>query len=147
MLLFFFLTQIWNIFIFWFEYNVEFILFVILRLKLYEEVDSTFSSGINILKYKLSTNRGYFVIRLCKEPNHVPLKCDEVKTDAARLYLEEKMTEALIRKCYNCGRTFFKEDGCNKMTCVCGALMCYICDKPVKGYDHFQGQGSMASNL
>lgn len=89
----------------------------------------------------------YFLIRLCKELNHVPLKCDEVKTDAARLFLEEKMTEALVRKCYKCGRTFFKEEGCNKMTCVCGALMCYICDKPVKGYDHFQGQGAMGSNL
>ncbi|XP_032665567.1 uncharacterized protein LOC116841583 isoform X2 [Odontomachus brunneus] len=85
--------------------------------------------------------------RLCKEINHLPLKCNEIKSDAARLYLEEKMTEALIRKCYRCGRTFFKEEGCNKMTCPCGAQMCYICDKPISNYGHFRGQGTMASNL
>ncbi|XP_014486836.1 PREDICTED: uncharacterized protein LOC106750780 isoform X3 [Dinoponera quadriceps] len=85
--------------------------------------------------------------RLCKEINHLPLKCNETKSDAARLYLEEKMSEALIRKCYRCARTFFKEEGCNKMTCLCGAQMCYICDKPISNYGHFKGQGSMASNL
>ncbi|EZA54896.1 E3 ubiquitin-protein ligase RNF216 isoform X2 [Ooceraea biroi] len=84
--------------------------------------------------------------RLCKELNHIPLKCNEAKSDAARLYLEEKMTEALIRKCYRCGKTFFKEEGCNKMTCVCGAQMCYICDKPVTNYEHFRGQGASPSN-
>lgn len=57
------------------------------------------------------------------------------------------MTEALLRKCYKCTRTFFKEEGCNKMTCFCGAMMCYICDQPVKNYGHFSGQGSLASNL
>lgn len=89
-----------------------------------------------------------FGARLCKEPSHIPLKCDEVKnTDAARLYLEEKMTEALVRKCWSCGRTFFKEDGCNKMSCVCGAQMCYICDKPVNDYRHFEGQGGGSGKL
>ncbi|EFN86040.1 uncharacterized protein LOC105181804 [Harpegnathos saltator] len=85
--------------------------------------------------------------RLCKEINHLPLKCNEVKSDAARLYLEEKMTEALIRKCPNCSRTFFKEEGCNKMTCLCGTQMCYICDKKISSYGHFKGQGSMAPDL
>ena len=75
--------------------------------------------------------------RLCKELNHIPLKCYEKETDKARLLLEEKMTEALVRKCYKCSRPYFKEDGCNKITCSCGALMCYICDKPVTGYQHF----------
>lgn len=80
--------------------------------------------------------------------NHVPLKCDEViKTDKARLLIEEKMTEALIRTCYKCKRAFFKEEGCNKMTCTCGALMCYVCDKPIKDYKHFNAQGGMNSNL
>ncbi|XP_011646294.1 E3 ubiquitin-protein ligase RNF216-like [Pogonomyrmex barbatus] len=85
--------------------------------------------------------------RLCKEINHIPLKCNEKKSEAARLYLEEKMTEALVRKCYRCNRMFFKEEGCNKMTCLCGAKMCYICDKPVTDYRHFQGQGATGSNL
>ena len=38
--------------------------------------------------------------RLCKEPNHSPLKCEEVEKDdevQARVLLEEKMTQALVR--------------------------------------------------
>ncbi|KAL7303319.1 hypothetical protein TKK_0004509 [Trichogramma kaykai] len=82
--------------------------------------------------------------RLCKELNHIPLKCDEViKKDKALRILEEKMTQALIRTCQNCKRQFYKEDGgCNKMSCVCGALQCYVCDQLIKGYDHFNSQGS-----
>lgn len=80
---------------------------------------------------------------ICKEPNHVPYRCDEVgKADKTRKYIEEKMTEALSRVCYNCRKTFIKEEGCNKITCTCGAYMCYLCDKRVTNYDHFRGQGS-----
>lgn len=38
--------------------------------------------------------------RKCKEPNHIPLRCDEVeKPDElkARIYIEDRMTEALVR--------------------------------------------------
>ena len=82
--------------------------------------------------------------------NHVPLKCDEVmKTDHARRHLEEKMTEALVRTCYQCQKPFFKEEGCNKMTCVCGASMCYLCSTPLKkgDYTHFNGQGATSMQL
>ena len=27
------------------------------------------------------------------------------------------------------------------MICQCGSMQCYICDQPVKGYDHFNPQG------
>ncbi|CAL7935834.1 unnamed protein product [Xylocopa violacea] len=83
--------------------------------------------------------------RLCKELNHVPLKCYEEKSDNARRFVEEKMTEALVRKCYNCDRPYIKVDGCNKITCTCGAIMCYLCDKKITGYDHFKSQGSTCS--
>jgi TRIAD3 protein (E3 ubiquitin-protein ligase RNF216) len=80
--------------------------------------------------------------------NHVPLRCDEViETDKARRIIEEKMTEALLRICYKCKRQFYKEEGCNKMTCPCGALMCYICDKPVLNYKHFNSQGGTNTHL
>lgn len=88
--------------------------------------------------------------RECKEPSHVPYRCDEVERDAdvrKRTYIEDKMTEALLRKCYKCGMKFIKEDGCNKMTCQCGAMMCYICQKPVKDYKHFNGQGGDKTHL
>ncbi|KAI4471115.1 ubiquitin conjugating enzyme 7 interacting protein-related [Holotrichia oblita] len=82
--------------------------------------------------------------RECKEPSHVPLRCDEIEKDddvKRRTYIENKMTEALIRVCYKCGMKFIKADGCNKMTCSCGAMMCYVCGKPVTDYRHFNGQG------
>ncbi|XP_044269250.1 uncharacterized protein LOC123014283 [Tribolium madens] len=82
--------------------------------------------------------------RMCKEPSHIPLRCEEIEKDAdvkARIFVENKMTEALLRKCYKCGVKFFKEEGCNKMTCSCGASMCYICGKPVTDYKHFNGNG------
>ncbi|XP_046990842.1 uncharacterized protein LOC124595957 [Schistocerca americana] len=82
--------------------------------------------------------------RKCKELNHIPLRCEEVEKPEEvkiRTYIEDRMTEALIRSCWRCGKKFIKIDGCNKMTCTCGALMCYICRKPVNGYDHFNEEG------
>ena len=41
--------------------------------------------------------------RLCKEISHIPLRCEEVEKDAEvrkRTYIENKMTEAMIRKVY-----------------------------------------------
>ncbi|XP_060533623.1 uncharacterized protein LOC132706356 [Cylas formicarius] len=82
--------------------------------------------------------------RMCKEMSHIPLRCEEVEKDEAvraRTYIENKMTEALIRECWKCKNKFIKEEGCNKMTCSCGASMCYICRQPVKDYKHFNGLG------
>ena len=43
--------------------------------------------------------------RLCKESNHVPLRCDEVeKTESTRKEIEEKLTEAMIRECWKCNK-------------------------------------------
>ncbi|XP_078001133.1 uncharacterized protein LOC144453676 [Glandiceps talaboti] len=78
--------------------------------------------------------------RLCKELNHVPLRCEEVEKEnetKKRTFIENQMTEAMLRTCWKCKKKFFKEDGCNKMTCECGASMCYICRQPIKGYEHF----------
>ncbi|CAH1967647.1 unnamed protein product [Acanthoscelides obtectus] len=87
--------------------------------------------------------------RLCKELNHLPLRCDEVEKDEdvkARVHVENKMTEAILRTCHRCQRKFIKEeDGCNKITCICGAVSCYVCNKPVTGYDHFIGFGDSRS--
>eukprot|EP00611_Tribonema_gayanum_P019564 TRINITY_DN340_c4_g1_i1.p1 TRINITY_DN340_c4_g1~~TRINITY_DN340_c4_g1_i1.p1 ORF type:complete len:679 (-),score=238.88 TRINITY_DN340_c4_g1_i1:932-2968(-) len=76
----------------------------------------------------------------CGEEAHVPFKCSEVeskKQTGGRLSVEEAMTEAKIRTCPKCKARFVKQDGCNKMTCACGTLICYICRALIKGYDHF----------
>ncbi|XP_053648008.2 E3 ubiquitin-protein ligase RNF216 isoform X1 [Cherax quadricarinatus] len=83
--------------------------------------------------------------RLCKEATHVPLRCEEVERDhqtKARLQIEEEMSKALIRKCPDCNTNIVGEAGCNKMTCPCGTVMCYICRKKITGYDHFEDSPS-----
>ena len=84
--------------------------------------------------------------RLCGEESHIPLSCDEVEKDSevkARTKIEDAMTEAMLRECVACKKKYFKEEGCNKMTCECGQAMCYLCRKPVSNdYKHFYGQGA-----
>ncbi|KAJ4432000.1 hypothetical protein ANN_20614 [Periplaneta americana] len=75
--------------------------------------------------------------RKCRRSSHIPLRCDEVESKEVKMrtYIEDRMTDALMQK------SFIKESGCNKMTCSCGAMMCYICRQPVQDYTHFNGQG------
>ncbi|XP_057272820.1 E3 ubiquitin-protein ligase RNF216 [Pezoporus wallicus] len=71
---------------------------------------------------------------------HMNLTCeqlaekDEIKY---RTSVEEKMTAARIRKCHKCGTSLIKSEGCNRMSCRCGAQMCYLCRVAINGYDHF----------
>lgn len=80
---------------------------------------------------------------LCKEPNHIPLRCEEVEKSNVTDYrkkVEEAMTASLVRTCPKCKAKFFKTEGCNKMTCSCGAYVCYVCRELIKhkdGYNHF----------
>ncbi|KAL4237880.1 hypothetical protein ACF0H5_002590 [Mactra antiquata] len=91
--------------------------------------------------------------RLCKEPNHVPLKCNEVEKQCAtnmRTYIEMKITESMLRICQSCKKRFYKDSGCNKMTCTCGASMCYVCRAPNIDYNHFDddtNQCKLYSNI
>ncbi|CAF0957227.1 unnamed protein product [Rotaria sordida] len=87
--------------------------------------------------------------RACGEPNHIPLRCDEVeKKDELdmRTFIENRVSEAMIRVCYKCKQRFYKLEGCNKMTCACGASMCYICRQPIHGYEHFNNNEKCGAN-
>ena len=92
-------------------------------------------------KLRTDVDTGLFS-RLCKEPNHIPLRCNEVEkrgeTDM-RTFIESRLTEAMLRKCHRCNKYFVKEYGCNKMTCTCGATSCYVCRAEDIDYDHFDG--------
>eukprot|EP00667_Euglena_gracilis_P006308 EG_transcript_6363 len=59
--------------------------------------------------------------------------------DGLRTYVEEAMARVTMRVCPDCGLHFQKESGCNKMTCRCGATMCYLCRASLRdvGYAHF----------
>ena len=57
--------------------------------------------------------------------------------NAMLVFSEEQMTEAKIRRCPKCNTQFFKEEGCNKMTCRCQCTMCYICRQFKIDYNHF----------
>eukprot|EP00928_Gymnodinium_smaydae_P033861 TRINITY_DN24136_c0_g3_i1.p1 TRINITY_DN24136_c0_g3~~TRINITY_DN24136_c0_g3_i1.p1 ORF type:complete len:823 (+),score=151.35 TRINITY_DN24136_c0_g3_i1:48-2516(+) len=97
----------------------------------------------------LAPNCGKESCRLCKEENHIPLRCDEVeKKEQAghRVAVEESMSNALIRECPSCkekgvASRFVKTDGCNKMTCPkCKGWVCYECNQMIPknvGYGHF----------
>lgn len=83
----------------------------------------------------------YESCRHCGQAAHVPLRCEEVakqnREDEGRLKVEEAMANAKIRTCPQCKASFVKSDGCNKMTCRCGAYVCYICRQKIRDYSHF----------
>jgi len=71
--------------------------------------------------------------RKCGKVNHVPMRCEEVpEVEKARKRIEEKLTMAMLRECWQCKKLFYREGGCNHMTCSCGAHMCYFCKLPMK---------------
>jgi hypothetical protein len=80
------------------------------------------------------------------------LKCNQVGHPGAECYalgnvcrsqrqnIEDKMSEAVIIRCGNCNNTIVKDEGCNKVTCLCGNYICYCCKQNVPksvGYSHF----------
>ncbi|KTW26163.1 hypothetical protein T552_03054 [Pneumocystis carinii B80] len=82
---------------------------------------------------------GKFSCCLCRKewmPFH---KCFEKELDGLRLYVEREMANAVKRTCPVCNLSFVKSDGCNKLICQCGYVMCYICRKNIKkeSYAHF----------
>ncbi|KAH8696640.1 hypothetical protein BGW36DRAFT_189411 [Talaromyces proteolyticus] len=80
--------------------------------------------------------------RLCRHETHIPQTCDEAKKERGvpeRRVVEEAMTQALIRTCPKCKVAIIKEDGCNKIQCRCGTLICDVCKEDITkvGYNHF----------
>lgn len=72
-----------------------------------------------------------------------PHVCYESAILSLRTTVEAARTAALKRTCPRCGLSFIKESGCNKLTCICGYKICYICRQHIgngnggDGYRHF----------
>lgn len=120
---------------------------------------SILSSGIDDITYCRNCNDGYSLeqeqqnltcpmchfktCKLCGLEPHSGLTCKEyqnsLKSDNIRLQLEEKMSELLIRSCHKCKSNIVKMDGCNKINCQCGSVICDVCSKDItkEGYKHF----------
>jgi E3 ubiquitin-protein ligase RNF14 len=41
-------------------------------------------------------------------------------------------------KCPKCKAPIDKFEGCNKVSCICGVFLCYVCGNQIAGYDHFE---------
>ncbi|KAI8914047.1 hypothetical protein DFJ77DRAFT_418209, partial [Powellomyces hirtus] len=79
--------------------------------------------------------------RSCREKSHIPHTCDEFRRrrDVGNLrnVVAEAQSAALIRHCPTCSCAVYKTSGCNKMTCPCGQMFCYIFRESVQNYGHF----------
>ncbi|KAK4159755.1 putative E3 ubiquitin-protein ligase ARI4 [Cladorrhinum sp. PSN259] len=82
----------------------------------------------------LSCNKAWADLHVCNESALVSL----------RTQIEQAMSMAIKRVCPKCNTSFVKNQGCNKLTCLCGYKMCYVCRKdigattgPDAGYSHF----------
>lgn len=81
----------------------------------------------------------------CYQAWHDPHTCHEPLIVSLRTSVEAARTAAIKRTCPRCGTSFVKSSGCNKLTCVCGYAMCYLCRKNIgkngeeggQGYRHF----------
>jgi TRIAD3 protein (E3 ubiquitin-protein ligase RNF216) len=91
----------------------------------------------------LSPECGRVSCRWCGEPDHRPLRCDQVEKDSEvklRTFMEEQMTDAMTRRCPQCQKAYERTEGCNKMHCPCGTTFCYLCGELLDNkrcYDHF----------
>jgi hypothetical protein len=68
-----------------------------------------------------------------------PHECFSSQLTSLQQALESAMTAAIKRTCPSCNVSFVKSAGCNKLVCVCGYQMCYLCRAEIgkEGYQHF----------
>ncbi|KAK0463840.1 uncharacterized protein EV420DRAFT_1264092 [Desarmillaria tabescens] len=80
----------------------------------------------------------------CGEDSHERLSCEDARIHNNPAE-QERMSEAWllqqrsIKKCPTCSRLLEKTEGCNHMTCPCGAHICWCCTRAFNAdqiYDH-----------
>lgn len=80
---------------------------------------------------------GYISCIRCHALYHLNTACGTASDANIRTTIEEIFTRNKMRNCPACAQEFTRIDGCNKMTCVCGAKSCYLCRQRVQDYTHF----------
>jgi len=79
--------------------------------------------------------------RQFKDPTFVQgLKNEAIKSNDDQI--NQELIKSKYKVCPKCQVTIDKFEGCNKVTCRCGCIFCYICGKAITGYDHFNDSKS-----
>jgi len=63
-----------------------------------------------------------------------------LRKEAVKLNDDRKnvdLIDSKYKSCPKCRIKIDKFEGCNKVTCRCGCVFCYVCGKAINGYDHF----------
>ncbi|KAJ5770830.1 uncharacterized protein N7511_002881 [Penicillium nucicola] len=118
---------------------VSFLLIPVLVLHILDPaaITTLFASSIRNLCLKMRPKRftcaNPSCLRLscmtCQKPWRDPHVCHEPLLLDLRATVEAARTAAVKRTCPRCCLSFVKSSGCNKLTCVCGYSMCYLCRK------------------
>lgn len=63
----------------------------------------------------------------------------EAANTERRKRIEENETAKVIKSCKACGASIQKIEGCNRVVCICGSAICWVCNDSIspKDYDHF----------
>ncbi|KAF2013050.1 hypothetical protein BU24DRAFT_425614 [Aaosphaeria arxii CBS 175.79] len=87
----------------------------------------------------LSPQCGRYSCVSCSAPWHDPHVCYSSQLESLRATLDRATTDAIKRTCPKCNLGFVKLEGCNKLVCLCGYVMCYVCREGLgsQGYTHF----------
>lgn len=83
----------------------------------------------------------------CHKAWRDPHTCEEPLQQSLRTTVEAARTAAVKRTCPRCNLSFVKSSGCNKLTCICGYSMCYICRKALNGSSSRRRQDGAGRNL
>lgn len=98
-------------------------------------IHSAFASSVRNICLKKRTQRFTCQNPACARSSCItchkawrdPHVCHKTLLASLRSTVEAARTAAVKRTCPQCGTSFVKSSGCNKLTCVCGYKMCYIC--------------------
>ncbi|KAK3767142.1 hypothetical protein RRG08_018013 [Elysia crispata] len=72
------------------------------------------------------------------QDNAVAAKIQELRRKLEEEIESKQFKKKSTNKCPACKIPVEKIGGCNKMTCKCGRVFCWICGNSINGYDHFR---------